>query len=212
MFKRLLLIGVLCFAMMALVGTTAHAYPSAATGGWGVWPWNSLNVWSDWKKVANSEKDSTLIRATLIATIVEAHYLNPGDQGGGISHNFYVEVEFTGEDIPENEWISRNGQYHSEIIFEEEDYEPIILAALAAACDPDLPNDKWYLDLESPITILEMYILIEGFSELDDDGLVDDETAHIAGTCTLNFDRTEYICVTEESWGWKKKDQVNPYH
>ena len=204
MFKRLLLTAALCIGLFSLLGTNAHAYP-AAPGGWGAWP-GSVCVWTDWKGVANYEIKPTNVDVTLFISKVQLHYLNPGGQPGGLGQPFYPDVEIA-VDGEMNEGVAKNGKYQMLLCFENE-----VLSSLVEPFAPDPPNDAWTLDPENPVVILEMFVRIRGFSDFDDDVIgTETETAYIAGPCTLNYDGTDYTCVTEEEWNWTKKDPICPH-
>lgn len=207
MFKRLLLRGALCIGLFALLGTNAHAYP-AAPGGWGAWP-GSVSVWTDWKGVSNYEIKPTNADVTLFISKVQLHYLNPGGQPGGLGNPFYPDVEIS-MDGALNDSVSKNGRYQMLLSFDDSLLIELIMNSGAEIPDP--PNPQWTLDPEHPVVILEMFVRIRGFSDFDDKIIgTETETAHVAGPCTLNYDGTDYTCVTEEEWNWKKNNPVCPY-
>jgi hypothetical protein len=118
---------------------------------------------------------------------------------------FYPEAQVEGTDVFNGDSATRNGRYHSVICFEAGDFD------IPEEIIPDPPNPKWTRDPDS-LVLLENDTWIRGYSDLDGDGFTETETAHLKLNCTLNYDRTEYICVIEESWGWKRnKDEICPY-
>ncbi len=195
MFKKFLMMVILCISLLTLLGTNANAYP-AIIGGWGAWP-GSVCVWTEWKQVANYDVTPTDVTVTLYIDKVLVHYQNPGGQPGGIGVPFYVDVTATLEGEPLSDPITKNGKYMMEICFDEEYLKSFIGPDIG-----DPPNPGWTM---LDITVVEMYVLIEGFSEMDDDNEVNDRTAVIGGPCTLDNYGTAYDCETEQECGWYKK-------
>jgi hypothetical protein len=201
MYKKLLS-GILCVSMIGFVAIAAHAYPSRL-GGWAVWP-GTVSVFTQWLGVADFEKAPTTVEVTLDLIEVQVHYFNPGGNGGGIGTPFYPDLQVAVEqDLSEP--VSKNGKYETTIIFEDsylyfklEDYLP------------PPPNPQWTPDVDN-VDVIEMDVYIRGYSDLDDDGFVDDETAYLKANCILSEDGTAYECVTLETWGYKQKSQINPY-
>jgi hypothetical protein len=194
MLKKSFLIGVLFIGVWAMLISNAQAYP-ATSGGWGAWP-KCVLIWSDWLGVANYEIKPTDVEVTLDLRLAELSYINPGNQDGGVGQPFDPDTVVTGTQALSNP-VSKNGKYHSEITFGKD----VLLGAIPDASLPPLQNPNWYYN---DIVVLKMYVTIRGYSDLDGDGDPETETARVGGTCTLNFDRTEYICVTEEIWRYRK--------
>ena len=206
MLRKSWLIGVLLISVWALLGTNAHAYPGTI-GGWGAFP-KCVCVWSEWLGVANYEIKPTEVDVTIDLLEVQLHYLNPAGQGGGWGNPFYPGVQVTGQQAL-NLPVSKKGKYLSTICF----LDDVLFAAIPLGSIPAPPNPQWTLDTEGHyVVVLKMYVTIRGYSDSNGDGIVDNwETAHVAGTCTLNSARDGYNCVTEENWGYKKSDPNCPY-
>jgi hypothetical protein len=204
MIKRCLSFGVVAIGLMAILVSTIHAYPSRP-GGWGVSPYNSLLVWSEWLGVAKPEVSPTEIKVSLQLTDVTLFYFNPGGNGGGLSsHNFNPNLTLEGEDVPDSDSVSKSGKYYSEIIFEN---SQLIQGVISSPDFPEPPNDQWTLD-EEKIQVNQMYVTIIGYSDINpEDGTADFETAYVLGFCELNYDGTAYHCTTLDTWGYKKNDQ-----
>ena len=195
----------LLMGLAALLVPNVNAYPPTL-GGWGAWP-KCVLVWSDWLGVANYEVKPSDVNVTIELLKVQIHYLNPGGQGGGLGQPFYPVAEDIGGTDPLSDPVDKKGKYHSEITFTGD----VLLDAIDPSSVPPPPNPQWTIDPVDPVVVLEMYVTIRGFADFDGDGTPEKETAHVAGPCTLNYDRTQYTCTTGDSWGYKKSDPTCPY-
>jgi hypothetical protein len=205
MLKKLLFIMVLCMGSFALFIPNVTAYPPAP-GNWGAWP-KCVAVWSDWKGVGDYESNPSWVEVTLTLKDISVHFYNPGDQGGGISENFYPpDATVTGSEGfgSDPDAISKNGRYLSWIEFE--DYE--LWLAIPEDYRPYPPNPGWSPD----VTVWEMDVLLVAWvDDIDGDGVAD-PVSTTGGTCYLNADGTEYNCIGDPSldWVWKAKDPDPP--
>lgn len=200
MIKRLLLKTALCIGLFAFLGSNAHAGYPATVGGWYA-TWGSVCVWAEWKGVQNYEITPTDADVTLFVQKVQLHYLNPAGQPGGDGQPFYPNVEIS-IDGRLDDSVSKNGKYEMLLCFENNELYNLIVESGVEI--PKIPNPKWTLDPDNPVVVLEMFVRIRGYSDLDGDLEIETETAHVAGPCILNVD--EYICETEEEWYWDKKN------
>jgi hypothetical protein len=207
------LIVALFISFWALPATNAHAYPSTtnSSGGWGI-KLGSIIVWSDWWGTANSDQKPTSVVYTIENLKVELHYLNPNGRPGGIGTPFFPTASLTAADTIQ----PLSGKGYIEDSYEFTDAE-IIQAIEDAGELPPPPNGYWILDT-SDITVLELDVHIQAFSDLDKDanttycittdnclpGGTEALTVDLLGHCVLNYDMTSYTCTTS-SYVYAKK-------
>lgn len=220
MFKKLLLIGVFCISVMALVGTEAKAYPPGL-GGWGACPWCSpaLTVTTDWVGIANTDLKPTEVWLTLNLTSVEIVVLNPGGEDGGIGVPFCSDIILTQSasitDVP----LRGKGRYELPFYFTSQE----ILDALewAGCYDPKwkLPNENW----ELIVIVHEFDARIQGFTDMNGRCEGDsneynctesdmEEVVHAIGDCIITYDGdgepvlgVPYHCTEVFHWEYQKK-------
>jgi hypothetical protein len=239
MIKRLFVSVALFIGLITLLGTNANAYPACACGGWGAEPCyfscepeaatlaysssttkdkksdpviQAVCIWSKWVGVANSEKKPTRVEVSLEILSGQLHYFNPSDKGGGLGNSFYPNIPAVVLDQLD-EGANRNGRFESYICF----LGSYLLSLIDKDDIPPPPNPKWELD-NSVFVVLEAYVTLKGYSDLDGDSFAETETAHVNGYIELDKKRTRYISETllnpdgsEQIWGWKQNDQECPY-
>ena len=208
MLRKSWLICVLFIMVWALSGTNAFAYPASATGVWGGFL-KCVCIYSDWVGVGNYEVKPTDVEVTLELLEVRLHYLNPSGKPGGLGEAFYPDAEVTGEQAASGS-ITKNGKFHSEICFTDDE----LYAGIDEALIPLPPNPQWTLDLEGHyVRVYKMYVTIRGYSDFDGDigHVTETETSHLAGTCTLNEKKGTYECGTEHFWNYKNSDPDCPF-
>ena len=173
MFKKILLIATLCISLMALMGTSANAFPPR----WGGTSWAPGSVDSELtvRGCANTDNRPTRVHVTLNISDVLILYRNPGHNRGGVGVPFRHPYSSSadGEILSP---LHGRGKCIELVSFES----ATLLADLCAEidCDALAPNPQWEA-VDINIEVFEG--IIELYTDLND--LCEDETPPNAQSC-----------------------------
>lgn len=232
MLKKSLMIGTFCIGLIALWATGANAYPTRYLGGG--WNPGSLVFTSTWLGAANTEHRPTEYEVTLKNMLVTVYFSNPGGNTGGVGVPFDNPGDVTDENTIYPSNLSGKGKIEDTLIFGDDDNGVLWLIWLEKATDPDTgakcntspeqdqvtcikeylsfyyaPNPGW---TPYDIKIDKFDAVVEAFTDLNKDGSPIEEVVHADyKNCTLNEDKTEYICAPICIWNYKNTDP-NPPH
>lgn len=221
MFRKLVMIGVLCLGVMAIAGADANAYPPSLSG----WSFKvgTVDATTIWTGVGNFELKPTDVAITLSEIQLRLYSVNPGGNTGGEGVPFALSSSVLGTDTISP--ISKNGKYTSFIVFPDSVFTALIDPALLAQV---LPNPNWTLDLDH-VDVVHFKGLIQGFTDVSDrcetyyigstavdkscypfdafsQTRYEEEVVHVLVDCTLQ--NGAYACTVLQDWEYAKQNPV----
>ncbi len=191
MFKKLLLISVLCMGLLGLTMTGAGAWPLPTFVGWPQATWGSINIDSILKKV-NVSNDPVRIELQLVIEQIQFQCCNGGDQCGGIGNPFDLDALVQDMELINASDVDKNGiLYYNNLVSNEAIYNAVLPFLPEDVCQ----NDNWYINPDTLI-VNRFWLRLAVFTN-DKTGreVMADE---VCGTYILEPGQAQYTLVEEE--------------